>query len=337
MKTFAIILSVVGAIVATAGLYNMATSQTNQGVPEHVREMFTNWKSEHQKGYGASAEESFRLQVFYENYKKINGLNAKGGATFALNHFADLSIGEFKNGFMGYKHSEGPRENVKSLKGSEVPERVDWQAMGATNTPEQQDKCGGCYSFSTTGGLEALNFIKTGELLSFSKQQIIDCSVKYGNNGCHGGNFEPTYRYTAEHGLVPETQYPYMNSDAASCNKSLEAQGVKYNSAYVNVPYGSNDELMSALSRQPVSVAVDADDLQFYKGGVFVNDCDTGLNHAILAVGYGVDKETGQSFYKIKNSWGANWGEGGFVRVERTNIDGKGKCGVLMNPVYPTL
>ena len=227
MKTFAIILGVIGAIVATAGLYNMATSQTNQGVPEHVREMFTNWKSEHQKGYGASAEESFRLQVFYENYKKVNGLNAKGGATFALNHFADLSIGEFKNGFMGYKHSEGPRENVKSLKGSEVPERVDWQAMGAINTPEHQGRCGGCYAFSATGGLEALYFIKTGFSVNLSEQQIIDCSKIYGNLGCQGGHLEVTYRYTAEHGVLPNSFYPYMNSDAAACNKSLERHGVK--------------------------------------------------------------------------------------------------------------
>jgi len=94
---------------------------------------------------------------------------------------------------------------------------------------------------------------------------------------------------------------------------------------------------MIALSRQPVSVGVDADVWQFYKGGVFVNVCATELNHAVLAVGYGVDKETGQSFYKIKNSWGANWGEGGYIRVERTKIDGKGKCGILMRSSYPTI
>jgi len=104
MKRFAIILGIIGAFVATAGLYNMTTSQTKLDVPEHVREMFINWKSEHQKGYGATAEESFRLQVFYENYKKVNFLNAKGGATFALNLFADLSSEEFKIQYMGYKH-----------------------------------------------------------------------------------------------------------------------------------------------------------------------------------------------------------------------------------------
>jgi len=94
---------------------------------------------------------------------------------------------------------------------------------------------------------------------------------------------------------------------------------------------------MIALSRQPVSVHVDAENMQFYKGGVFVNDCATRLNHAVLAVGYAVDNETGQSFYKLKNSWGANWGEGGYIRVERTKIDGKGKCGVLMYSMYPNI
>jgi len=337
MKTFAIILGVIGAIVATAGLYNMATSQTNQGVPEHVREMFTNWKSHHQKGYGASAEESYRLQVFYQNYNKINGLNAKGGARFALNDFADLSIDEFKNRYMGYKHSTGPRENVKSLKGLEVPQNVDWVADGAVNTPQKQHDCGGCYTFSSSGALEGLTFIKTGELLNFSKQQIIDCSQKYGNSGCGGGNFAETFEYTKDHGLVEEAQYPYMNADGFKCNTSVEAQGYETNTGYVEVPTKDNKELMAALSRQPVGVAVDADDIMFYEGGVFTNDCATDLNHAILAVGYGVDKETGKSFYKIKNSWGEKWGEGGFIRLERTEEDGEGKCGVLIQPVYPTI
>lgn len=96
--------------------------------------------------------------------------------------------------------------------------------------------------------------------------------------------------------------------------------------------------MKAALSAQPVSVAVDADDMQHYKGGVFTNNCATGLNHAILAVGYGVDKETGKPFYKIKNSWGPTWGESGFIRLERTEKENDiGKCGVLMNSVYPTV
>lgn len=241
MKTAAIILSVIGALIATAGLYNMATSQTNQGVPEHVREMFINWKSEHQKGYGATAEESFRLQVFYDNYKKVNALNAEGGATFALNLFADLSVDEFRIGYTGYKHQESPKEYAELSEGLESPSEIDWAAKGATNTPQQQAKCGSCYTFSTTGALEALTFIKTGKLHQFSKQQIVDCSKSYGNNGCHGGNFGPSYRYTRDHGLVEESEYPYMNAEQ-SCNKSKEAQArlTKYNKGSFNVRAQSN-------------------------------------------------------------------------------------------------
>lgn len=339
MKAATIILSVIGALVVTVGLYNMATSQTNQGVPEHVREMFINWKSEHQKGYGASAEESFRLQVFYDNYKKVNRKNAEGGATFALNLFADLSTDEFIAGYTGYKHQESPKEYEDLLGGLESPSEVDWVAQGAVNTPMQQKKCGSCYAWSTTGALEGLTFIKTGKLHVFSKQQLVNCSKPYGNNGCHGGNFEPSFRYTRDHGLVEESDYPYENSDEHSCNRAKEAQARlhKYNKGYYNVRAQSNLHLKAALSAQPVSVAVDADDLQLYHGGVFVNDCATGLNHAILAVGYGTDKETGKMYYKIKNSWGTKWGEGGFVRLERTDKENeKGKCGVMMNPVYPT-
>jgi len=81
--------------------------------------------------------------------------------------------------------------------------------------------------------------------------------------------------------------------------------------------------LVGALQQQPVSVAVDASNWKNYVSGVF-SDCETALNHAVLAVGYGPDN------YLVKNSWTTKWGENGYIRLARANT-----CGVLNTMVVP--
>jgi len=319
----------------------MATSQTNQGVPEHVKEMFTNWKSSQQTGYGATAEESFRLQVFYQNYKKVNALNALGGATFALNKFADLTQEEIRTQYMsGYKSEEGPRKPAKSLKGP-VPDSVDWSTKGATNRPMQQGKCGGCYSFSSTGALEALHFIKTGKLIDFSQQQLIDCSrdAPYTNKGCNGGRMDVSFNYTAEKGITTQAEYPYRNSPYADqCDEDITPKGKIVNDGFEWVPKFSNIEMMAAVQQQPISVAVNAFNWDFYAGGMFNDLCDEQmLNHAVLLVGYGFDEKTGKKYYKIKNSYGADWGRDGYILLEQKPDGEPGRCGVLSEGIYPTM
>jgi C1A family cysteine protease len=71
---------------------------------------------------------------------------------------------------------------------------------------------------------------------------------------------------------------------------------------------------------------------QLYKSGVYNGNCGTKLDHGVLAVGYGAID--GKNYYKVKNSWGSRWGTMGYVYITR-NGDGKGKCGIQMDPVYP--
>ena len=96
---------------------------------------------------------------------------------------------------------------------------------------------------------------------------------------------------------------------------------------------------------QPVSVAIEADhkSFQLYAGGVFSSKtCGTSLDHGVLIVGYGVDETQAEKkgghkhYWKIKNSWGPEWGEDGYIRVAKGGRGKAGECGLAIQPAYPT-
>ena len=93
--------------------------------------------------------------------------------------------------------------------------------------------------------------------------------------------------------------------------------------------------MKAAVAKQPISVLIEADKsvFQMYRSGIFdSSSCGTRLDHATLVVGYG--EENGKEFWIMKNSWGATWGENGYMRLAIEQ--GKGVCGIQMNTLYPT-
>ena len=164
--------------------------------------------------------------------------------------------------------------------------------------------------------MEGAHQIKTGNLVSLSEQQLVDCSRWYGNQGCNGGLYDYAFKYAKSNPLETESDYPYTGYDGYCQYKSSRAKvAVK---SYTNVSPRREQSMKSALEHGPVSVSVQADQDTFmnYSSGILtVNKClGHRLDHAILAVGWG--SENGVDYLIVKNSWGTSWGESGYIRME---------------------
>jgi C1A family cysteine protease len=226
-----------------------------------------------------------------------------------------------------------------------VSSSVDWVSKGAVTPVKNQGQCGSCWSFSTTGALEGAYFIKTGKLDSFSEQQLVDCdNLKNGgkDHGCNGGLMDNAFNWIKSNdGLCSEKDYPYVSGTtkkAGSCDSTCLTVPDSDVTGYIDVSPNSDSNMMSALEKQPVSIAIQADqkDFQLYKSGTFTGDCGTNLDHGVLLVGYGND---GDDYYLVKNSWGTTWGDNGYIKLGRGEQynSGKGQCGLLMQGSYPLL
>nr|XP_033809484.1 cathepsin L1-like isoform X3 [Geotrypetes seraphini] len=200
--------------------------------------------------------------------------------------------------------------------------------------------CGSCWAFSATGALEGQVFKKTGQLISLSEQNLVDCSKPQGNHGCSGGYITGAFRYVQSNGGInSETTYPYLGRDDGMCHYNPLNKAANCTS-FVRLPQGSEEILEQAVaSVGPVSVAVDAKafTFRFYHSGVYSDSwCSQMVNHAMLTVGYSTSQQNGKSsdYWLIKNSWTENWGEQGYLRL----LKGAGnQCGVANQASYPVL
>jgi C1A family cysteine protease len=292
---------------------------TKDQVPTPVYDLWVHWQGKYQKKY-ASKDQDYRMSVFYYNYQKIQKhmSNTKRTYDMDFNHFMDLTPVEFKKFYNGLAPKTTARKEAPVT--GDVAASVDWRTKGAVTPVKDQGQCGSCWAFSTTGSLEGFFFLTTGSLPSLSEQQLVDCSSSYGNQGCNGGLMDQAFQFVEASGITTESSYPYVAYDE-SCKTSSGSYKIKN---FTDVPAGDANALITAVNGRPVAVAVDAENWQFYSGGVF-SDCSTNLDHGVLLVGYDATSLI------VKNSWGTSWGENGYIRLAKGNT-----CGIANAASYPS-
>jgi C1A family cysteine protease len=304
-KQIAVLLAVISA--AAVLLNYQPTSSVSE---------FQSWKAKFGVKFESEFENVYRERIFLENLAKINTHNSNEHRTYdmGVNQFSALTTEEFAQQYLGTIVSSASN-NIESTDDLKVGD-VDWTTQGWVTPIKNQGNCGSCWAFSATGALEGLSK-QRGNLESFSEQQLVDCSGSYGNQACNGGLMDNAFKFVKDNGIVHESDYPYKAVKGTCTTKT----GPFKITGFTDIT--NCNTLATELSGRPIAVAVDATNWSPYKSGVF-NNCKTSLNHGVLLVG------VTDASWKVKNSWGATWGESGFIRLARGNT-----CGICNVASYP--
>ena len=198
-----------------------------------------------------------------------------------------------------------------------MPTSVDWRERGAvTRVRNQRDihpQSPTCWLIAAAGALEAVNFIQNKTLDELDESRIFDPRIL--ETGPNGGLMTQAWNY-------------------ARANKIFDKITIGKN---VSIEADNERALMEAVSIQPVAAGIRVtDSFRNYRGGVHTEDANSyhlEYNHAILIVGYG-SNVNGVDYWIIKNSWGTEWGEQGYMRLARNRNN---QLGIASQAVYPKI
>ena len=300
-----------------------------------IFQQFQRFIKKYNKKYDSITEYLSRYEVFKRNCIDTFS-NENKSYKIGITKFSDLTKQEFFKKYLTFNYDALAMSNFSPTyitSSNAAPTNYDWRDYGIV-ADKDQGNCGACWAFATTGNLESLYFQLKHVFKTFSEQMLIDCDTL--ESGCNGGLMENALTWIKKNGgIMYDADYPYKGvkgtcrSDSSKYADFIVTGYKKLGSAYSTFSPVDEDEIKEFLYMTgPLAIAINANPLQTYISGILdVNSsqCPTsGINHAVLLVGYGVDATTGMKYWIIRNTWGKNWGENGYFRIRR----GNGTCGV---------
>jgi len=281
------------------------------------------WKQQYFKVYNGNDEDSYRRSVYEQNleiYAEVQKRNPQ--AKFGPTQFSDMTPSEFKNTMLTYKPSNRTLTHADLSHLPAVASDKDWTGI-ATTPVKDQGQCGSCWAFSAVEQIESDYMLQGGQEVVLSTQQMNDCTSSGAGSrrgGCSGGDPAEAFGVVeAIGGLASESTYgPYTARDG-TCRTPTAAVQI---SDWQWVGQRSESQMQSYVGSQgPLSVCVDANDWNGYQGGVMTS-CGNNVDHCVQVVGIS------GSTWKVRNSWGSGWGEGGYIRLEA----GRNLCDITSEP-----
>ena len=277
-----------------------------------------------------------RYQVFKRNIMESFS-NENESYKVGITKFSDLTKQEFAKIYLNLNYDANAMVNFDPTIvqiSNAAPSSYDWRDHNAVSPVKDQGSCGSCWAFAAIGNLEGLYAIEKGVIKTFSEQMLVDCDTS--DSGCNGGLMEYTFTWLKKNGgIMFDSDYPYKGlKQTCKSDKSKFADMTiigykKLGSSSSTWSCVDEDEVKEFLYETgPLAIALNADPLQTYSSGILdvsSTKCpSSGINHAVLLVGYGTDSSSQKDYWIIKNSWGRSWGESGYFRIRR----GNGTCGV---------
>jgi KDEL-tailed cysteine endopeptidase len=299
---------------------------------------FENFLLVHSKVYTES-EKLYRFSVFMSNLDIIHEVNSQGlDFKLGVNKFADLTQEEFGK-MIRHRTTKKQAERVLNVRNEErvnaAPINWDWRDKGAVSDVVNQGSCMGDWAIAAAASVEGARVAQgLVSLVDLSSQQLLDCTNGNSDHGCNGGLVDDAFLYIQQNGLTSDLIYPYIGTNQ-TCNSAAVPQPVTKITGFYDVPSNDSPSLLNAISNSPVVSHVEADNYvwQFYTTGVITKYCGNDLTHTVLIVGY--SQSASPPYYIVKNSWGQQWGESGYVRIGI--YGGAGVCGIQSLSSYPTL
>jgi cathepsin L len=332
------------AVVAAVSAKSVKTTTAKVLAETNYEYTFEAYAAEFGKVYESEVVRSKREEAFSANLAKIKAHNSQTPApswTMGVNQFADLTSAEFKamtkgrskpstanldqpDGLSAEERATFQKHHANDVSVDKLPDSVDWRTKGVVSAVKNQGGCGSCWAFSTAETVESALAIATGKPpLILSEEELVDCMPNPdacgGTGGCEGATQPEGFAFVSKNGMASEQGYPYTAHDGKCKNFTPEVLPGAI-ASYVALPTNNYTALMNAVANVgPIAISADAEPWQLYEGGVFSNKCGSDIDHAIQLVGYGSAKEVfkAKDYWLVRNSWGATWGEKGYIRIER--------------------